>query len=293
MVFLLTAMVLASFLVIILFKILTIRKKFAIVDSFPGPPSNFLFGSALAYPKHPRDFGRAFKEWSVLYGAKGCYRTWVGPFVPVLVVFDPHHVRLFLGNLMNIDKGDQYAPLKDWLQNGLITVDSNQWRHTRKLLSHVFHFNRLEEYIRIFEKNVDASVIHLSANVEFDIYEWLKRITFENICDSAFGLEENAVDWNQTEFATSFFEIGTLTMKRIVSPLMRTKLYLKLTSQGRRYSNLLKSSRRNVQNIVCMKPRKENDCTFIGTLRKSKKANGESLTDKEIAEQSETILFAG
>ena len=51
-----------------------------------------------------------------------------------------------------LQKGDLYEFVRAFLQDGLLLSVGKKWHDRRKLFTHAFHFNTLEAYIKVFDK---------------------------------------------------------------------------------------------------------------------------------------------
>jgi cytochrome P450 len=54
-------------------------------------------------------------------------------------------------------KSTDYALLKKWMGQGLLTSHGSKWARNRKLLTPAFHFQKLVEYDEVMEGHVKVS----------------------------------------------------------------------------------------------------------------------------------------
>jgi len=66
-----------------------------------------------------------------------------------------------------------------------VTASGDDWRARRKLLTPSFHFNILEEFVDVFNRNGDILIEKLKSRVNegvFDILEYMSLCTLDIIC---------------------------------------------------------------------------------------------------------------
>jgi hypothetical protein len=70
----------------------------------------------------------------------------------------PNSSQTILSSSKHIAKGQVYDMLQGWLGTGLLTSKGSKWQHRRKILTPAFHFNILQEFIKIFHEETDRLV---------------------------------------------------------------------------------------------------------------------------------------
>uniref|UniRef100_A0A6P7HEA7 Cytochrome P450 4C1-like n=1 Tax=Diabrotica virgifera virgifera TaxID=50390 RepID=A0A6P7HEA7_DIAVI len=79
------------------------------------------------------------------------------PFAIVNLIA-PEDIELILNNSKHIEKGAFYDFLHSWLGNGLLTSKGANWHKRRKILTPAFHFNILQEFVDVFNKETNHLV---------------------------------------------------------------------------------------------------------------------------------------
>lgn len=112
-------------------------------------------------------------------------KVWIGPRLFVFVS-NPTHIEQILNSPVCLNKGLSYRFIENVLGPGLITMESNQWRQHRKLLSSSFHYNITTQFVPIFNKHLRILVKCLGQRSadgqEFDILHFLKNCSMDMIC---------------------------------------------------------------------------------------------------------------
>jgi cytochrome P450 family 4 len=70
----------------------------------------------------------------------------------------PNSSQTILSSNKHIAKGQVYDMLQGWLGTGLLTSKGSKWQHRRKILTPSFHFNILQDFIKIFHEETDRLV---------------------------------------------------------------------------------------------------------------------------------------
>lgn len=89
----------------------------------------------------------------------------------------PDDIELVLTDMKHIDKGPLYDSFHSWLGTGLLTSTGTKWQSRRKLLTPAFHFNILQEFIKIFTKETKTLVEDLEEECYKPFIDVVKPIT--------------------------------------------------------------------------------------------------------------------
>ena len=109
---------------------------------------------------------------------------------------------LFISNLSDLevilsttklmDKSMEYDVLKPWLREGLLLSKGRKWYHRRKILTPAFHFQILQDFVHIFNKQSFQMVQCLHAEMgksndqqqqqQIELAKWIHLVTLDVIC---------------------------------------------------------------------------------------------------------------
>lgn len=85
--------------------------------------------------------------------------------------------------MKHITKSQVYDMLHCWLGTGLLTSDGTKWQTRRKILTPAFHFNILQEFIKIFNEETKNLVEELKKHEDrtIDVTEYISAFTLKTI----------------------------------------------------------------------------------------------------------------
>lgn len=159
------------------------RKFKRIVDSvahIPGPRALPFVGNALMFVgKRPRDLVEMGEAMIDKYGF--FMRILLGPKVLILLA-EPEDIEDMLLRGKTIVKSEEYEYTQSWIGEGLITSTGQKWFARRKVITPAFHFNILQSFVSIFEKNSDIFVEKLSKFESVNISRLTLLLALDNIC---------------------------------------------------------------------------------------------------------------
>lgn len=119
-----------------------------------------------------------------------------------IFITDPKDVEAILTNKKLQVKSDFYGFLSAWLGDGLLLSHGEKWHKRRKIVSKSFHFQILEEFVEIFEKNSSILIENLMKTnaEEIDVAEMLALCTLDIICETSLGVKINAQTNSESDY---------------------------------------------------------------------------------------------
>eukprot|EP00268_Persea_americana_P051241 TRINITY_DN5642_c0_g1_i1.p1 TRINITY_DN5642_c0_g1~~TRINITY_DN5642_c0_g1_i1.p1 ORF type:complete len:552 (-),score=94.69 TRINITY_DN5642_c0_g1_i1:325-1980(-) len=177
---------------------------------------------------------------------------------------DPANIEYILKtNFENYAKGrHQYNILKDFLGEGIFTVDGEKWRHQRKLASYDFSTRALREFSStVFQINAAklAQIVseEATSNQAMDIQDLFMKSTLSSIFKVGFGTELNALQGlreEESKFNKAFDESSALTLWRYLDVFWKIKKLLNIGSEA-----ILKENIKVINEFVCKQIRSKKD----------------------------------
>ncbi|GAB2285014.1 hypothetical protein Dimus_019469 [Dionaea muscipula] len=180
-----------------------------------------------------------------------------------VVTADPRNLEHMLKTkFLNYPKGEYFRILvNDLLGDGIFSADDGVWMRQRKTASHEFHSAKFRQLtvdsllelvhhrlIPTLEDSIEKAAAAADPHI-IDLQDVLLRLTFDNVCMLAFGVDPGCLRPGLPEIpvAHAFEEATEATVLRFVTPtsMWRAMRYLNLGSERR-----LKKSIREVDEFA-------------------------------------------
>ncbi|MGB2625882.1 MAG: cytochrome P450 [Candidatus Acidiferrum sp.] len=263
---------------------MTDREQIATLPLPPGPKGTFFFGNALQLAGH----------WSG-YSA-GCARQFGGIVfyrffhVPVVMISNPDAIEMVLvRNAANFHKSRDYAAIRSFLGNGLLTSEGRFWQSQRQLIQPAFRHENISTYAQIMSDSAATLLSNWKDRETRDLHHEMSSLTLDVVAKALFGAK---VAHDSKSIGT---EIATV-MERFLS--QATLAFL--LPQGiplPKGPRLLRSRRRLnrvIQSIINDRrahPVENND--LLETLLAAQDEQGQRMTDDQLRDEIMTLFMAG
>ncbi|XP_043717384.1 cytochrome P450 86B1-like [Telopea speciosissima] len=171
-------------------------------------------------------------EWisGVLCRTNGTFK-FKGPWFTNLqatITSDPRNLEHLLKNkFSNFPKGPYFLEtMRDFLGDGIFNADNEEWRRQRKTASLEFHsaeFRKLTTdslFELVHSRLLPVLELSIKQFVPIDLQNVLLRLTFDNVCMIAFGVDPGCLrpDLPEIPFAQAFEDATEITTLRFVTP---------------------------------------------------------------------------
>ena len=161
---------------------MTDRKQIATLPLPPGPKGTFFFGNALQLAGH----------WSG-YSA-GCARQFGGIVfyrffhVPVVMISNPDAIEMVLvRNAANFHKSRDYAAIRSFLGNGLLTSEGRFWQSQRQLIQPAFRHENISTYAQIMSDSAATLLSNWKDRETRDLHHEMSSLTLDVVAKALFG----------------------------------------------------------------------------------------------------------
>ncbi|KAB0797319.1 hypothetical protein PPYR_08313 [Photinus pyralis] len=297
LVVLITIVTLCLYVILLWMNQMKYRKQLA---QFPGPKPLPLLGNLLLFKSIADIVPVSIRVWK---GIQQSFIIYLGP-QPRLVVCDPKTAEFVLSSTTIIDKSYEYNFFHDWLGTGLLTSTGQKWKSRRKLLTPAFHFQILEKYVDVFNKQSNILVEKLKERVDagpFDIFPYVALCTLDIICEAAMGVQINAQKNSTSSYVLSVKEMCRIITERALSVTKMIHFLYKFTwayQQQRKVLSILQGFTNSI-----IRSRKS---TFTGRTLHERSDEGLSkrvafldllleynLSDETVREEVDTFMFEG
>ncbi|GLJ21972.1 hypothetical protein SUGI_0411560 [Cryptomeria japonica] len=177
---------------------------------------------------HLNDLYDWFSETVIQNGGTFQFKGPIFSNLQVVVTCDPANIEYMLKTrFSNFPKGPYFRTVvHDLLGDGIFNADDELWRRQRKTASIEFHSVTFRDHIvESLKQLVDDRLIKIlddaaARRVPVDLQDILLRLTFDNVCMIAFGVDPGclAVGLPEIPFAKAFEQATEATVYRFVTP---------------------------------------------------------------------------
>ncbi|KAI4328642.1 hypothetical protein L6164_020978 [Bauhinia variegata] len=255
-------------------------------------------------------------EWltDILNQQNGTFR-FKGPWFSSLhsiITSDPRNLEhLLKTKFVVFPKGKYFRDtVRDLLGDGIFNADDETWQKQRKTASIEFHsakFRHLttDSLFELVHKRL-LPVLESSVKqyISIDLQDILLRLTFDNVCMMAFGVDPGCLRHGLPEipFAKAFEDSTEATVLRFVTPtcIWKTMRFLNLGTE-RKLKKSIKGVDEFADNVIRTR-KKELSLHFEGKKQRSdlltifmelKDENGQAYSDKFLRDICVNFILAG
>lgn len=95
-----------------------------------------------------------------------------------------------MANNPKVEKPFTFQFLNSWLGDSTVTANGERWFKMRRLVTPAFHFQILEDFVKVFDEQSKVLVQKLGeANGDvIDVPPYLARFAMDVICETSMGL---------------------------------------------------------------------------------------------------------
>jgi cytochrome P450 len=253
--------------------------------TIPAGPRGPLSGFRIV--RKPLDhIGVDFKR----YGDVVRYR--IGPIRIFLVVHPDGVKHVLQENHSNYVKSPDYQILKRVLGEGLLTSELPLWLHQRRLMSPIFHRQRIAEFGATM---VDSTLKMLDQwssrddGASFDVCNEMMRLTLEIVARVLFKVEIAG------ESASEIGRNVTVVKERLGQFDLGTLMPWMPTRRNREFRGAIRSLDALVDGIIADHRRGEQDRGDLLSLLLAARDEdtGEAMSDRQVRDEALTLILAG
>lgn len=126
------------------------------------------------------------------------------------MVSSPKLYETILGSTTHyLKKSEIYDFLRPWLKDGLIVSDGHHWYNHRKIITPTFHFNILEQFVEVFDRQSRIMVDKLKMRCDgivVDVVDYVQAAALDIISETAMGITIDAQNGMEMEFVKAMDE---------------------------------------------------------------------------------------
>ncbi|XP_055461330.1 cytochrome P450 4A10-like [Psammomys obesus] len=282
------------------------------LHQFPSPPSHWLFGHYLEF-KEDQEL-----QWHLRYAEKfpGAYVYWIWGSKAFIQIYDPDYMKVILGRAD--PKADIYRLLIPWIGHSLFFLNGHKWFQHRPILTPAFHFNILKASVGTMADSVQVMLDRWEQlacqDTSLEIFHHISLMMLDTIMKCAFSYQ-GSVQLDSLFYILSFTDshaylqavsdLGTLIPSRMKNAFLQNDIIYNLTSDSQRTKRayrvahehtdqvikLRKAQLQGEESLEELKGKKQLD--FLDILLFSRTEDGNSLSDKELRAEVDSLMFGG
>ncbi|KAI4464348.1 cytochrome p450 family 4 [Holotrichia oblita] len=283
------------------------------MEKLPGDPRYPIFGTEYIFiGASSEELFNIILKLTEKYAP--AFRCWNGS-LPEIVTMKPEHFEMIMSSSNHITKGQNYNNFHDWLGQGLLTSSGNRWFRHRKLITPTFHFKILENYMNVFVAKTEILLNILDRKADgavHNIYSEITHCTLDIICESAMGVNINAMFNDDNEYVKCVYEISDIIFWKSLRPYIPLFIF-NLFPSGRKLKKNLKILHGFSEKVISdrkklLKDKQDNKShnnvieeevlglrkrlSFLDLLIEASE-DGKVLNDIDIRQEVDTFMFEG
>uniref|UniRef100_G1NYM9 Cytochrome P450 family 4 subfamily B member 1 n=1 Tax=Myotis lucifugus TaxID=59463 RepID=G1NYM9_MYOLU len=285
---------------------LLVRRQFLAkaMDSFPGPPTHWLFGHALEI----QQTGSLDKVVSWAHQFPYAHPLWFGQFLGFLNIYEPDYAKAVYS------RGDPKAPdvynyFLQWIGKGLLVLDGPTWFQHRKLLTPGFHYDVLKPYVKVFADSthtmLDKWEEKARKDKSFDIFSDVGHMALDTLMKCTFGKGNSGLGHRDHNYYLAVSDLTLLMQQRIASLQYHDDFIYWLTPHGRRFLRACQVAHDHTDQVIrerkaALQDEKEQKkiqnrrhLDFLDILLGARDENGTKLSDADLRAEVDTFMFEG
>ncbi|XP_012504512.1 PREDICTED: cytochrome P450 4B1 isoform X1 [Propithecus coquereli] len=288
-----------------LISLLLRRQKLArAMDSFPGPPTHWLFGHALEM----QQTGNLDKVVSWAHQFPYAHPLWFGQFLGFLNIYEPDYAKAVYSRGDPKDP-DVYDFLLQWIGKGLLVLEGPRWFQHRKLLTPAFHYDVLKPYVAVFAESANAMLDKWEDKARedkcFDIFSDVGHMALDSLMKCTFGKGDSSLGQRDSSYYLAVRDLTLLTQQRMESFQYHNDFIYWLTPHGRRFLRACQVAHDHTDQVIrerkaALQDEKEQrkiqnrrHLDFLDILLGAQDGDGVKLSDTDLRAEVDTFMFEG
>lgn len=280
------------------------------LSRIPGPKPVPIFGNTSLLGKTPSDNLKCFLNLQKQYG--NFYKLWTGPTLR-LVINKPEYLEELLTSTVHLSKSSGYDLFKPWLGDGLLVSTGAKWKLRRKMITPTFHFKVLEDFMQIFNYQINIMLDIVTEKVRqcpgetIDMFSFINLMSLDIICETAFGTPIGAQTKENPKYVAAVKAFLEIFVFRFFSGWMGHPFFFRFSEPYKIYNDTLDTLHMFCDQVI--KKRKEEYAkkgkmtgegedgvkirsALLDMLLEANQ-NGGNLSDEDIRDEVNTFMFEG
>jgi cytochrome P450 len=242
-------------------------------------------------PQFRRNTLRTFMDLARAHGDFVCFR---GLWTSFMLINAQHVEHVLQTNNRNYRKGRNYEEVKASTGNGLFVSEGETWVRQRRLAQPAFQHRRIASFAKIMTDSVEAMLEQWHQCAERDeaveVGAEMLRLTLGIVTKALFSRDLS----HEAETVSRCFEvIRNHTAHRVMSVIKMPASFP--TPQNRRFRQAVATADGVIYDLIAERRRGEGEPDDLLSLLMEARdeETGESLSDRELLDQTKTLIGAG
>uniref|UniRef100_A0A8C0WDH4 Cytochrome P450 4B1 n=1 Tax=Castor canadensis TaxID=51338 RepID=A0A8C0WDH4_CASCN len=233
-------------------RLLLRRQKLArAMDSFPGPPSHWLFGYAHEVCRETDRCLDKVVSWAHQFPY--AHPLWFGQFIGFLNIYEPDYAKAVYSR-RDPKAPDVYDFFLQWIGKGLLVLDGPKWFQHRRLLTPGFHYDVLKPYVPMFADSARAMLDNwekkAQENRSFDIFSDVGHMALDTLMKCTFGKADSGLSHRDSDYYLAVSDLTLLMQQRIDSFQYHNDFIYWLTPHGRRFLRACQTAHDHTDQVI-------------------------------------------
>uniref|UniRef100_A0A452SNJ9 Cytochrome P450 family 4 subfamily B member 1 n=1 Tax=Ursus americanus TaxID=9643 RepID=A0A452SNJ9_URSAM len=257
------------------------------MESFPGPPTHWLFGHA----QEIQQTGSLDKVVSWAHQFPYAHPLWLGQFLGFLNIYEPDYAKAVYSR-GDPKAADVYDFFLQWIGKGLLVLHGPKWYEHRKLLTPGFHYDVLKPYVAVFTNSTHTMLDQWEEKARegksFDIFCDVGHMALDSLMKCTFGKGDEG-----QELPLAVRDLTLLMQERIDSFQYHNDFVYcpRPHRMGPQAMTLCAPGPDHVIRGRKIQSRRHLD--FLDILLGARDENGIKLSDKDLRAEVDTFMFEG
>ncbi|XP_030754114.1 cytochrome P450 4d2-like [Sitophilus oryzae] len=280
------------------------------LKNIPGPKPYPIIGNSNLLGKTPSEYLKCLMHLQKQYG--NFYKLWTGPTLRI-VINKPEYLEDLLTSNVHVSKSAGYDLFKPWLGDGLLVSTGSKWKSRRKMITPTFHFKVLEDFMQIFNYQINIMLDKVMEKVRkcpgdtLDVFKFINLMSLDIICETAFGTSIGAQNQENIEYVEAIKTFLEIFVYRFYSGWMGHPIFFRFSEHYKKYHKTVKILHEFCEDVIKKRKEKfrkkdkinedENDGIKIRSalldMLLEANQNGENLSDEDIRDEVNTFMFEG
>jgi cytochrome P450 len=191
-------------------------------------------------------------------------------------------------NNKNYVKSFAYKGLKEFLGNGLLTAEGEEWLNNRRKLQPAFHQKEIAKMQMAMQSVIDQKLHEIPKGESIDLQKLFLEWTRDILLKALFDLSAGEVD-GMNQLHKNLWTLRTYANNRMKNPLMLPPGWP--TKANREFKTAVKELEIIISNIFKASKEKENASLLLQQMIEALKTN--NWDDQQIFDEIITLFLAG